>query len=818
MTIGAGLLMVLVGAAVPQGKPLQGASQSGKAADATSAPAPSADFSAEASAITSKYCVTCHNQRLKSGGLMFDVEGVTNVPAHAEVWEKVIRKVKSGSMPPFGSPKPDNAVLTTWVSGLERTLDRAAAAVPNPGRVAAIHRLNRTEYPNVIRDLLAIDIDSAAMLPVEDAGYGFDNVADVLQVSPTLMERYVLAAAKVSRLAMGVKLTRPTAVAYMNSPLLWQEDRVSEDLPLGSRGGIAVRHNFPTDGEYEINIRIPRKADYSQYVKDLAGTEPLEVRVDYERVKLIQPQKVREDEGADTYNETPLSFRVPIKAGPHLLGIDFVADVSHRLAIDVRPPRPSLTSFFFQQIATDPQVLGVQIVGPFQPGEAGDTPSRHRILACHPSTPAQEDPCARQILTTLVHRAYRGMDTPADVDKLMAAYKTGRTTGDFEHGIEWALEALLVQPGFLFRVEHDPATARPGVPYRISDLELASRLSFFLWSSIPDDELLAVAKQGKLSDPLVLQQQVKRMLADPKSSTLATNFANQWLGLRKLAHVTPDPYLFPNFDDNLRQAMGRETELFFESQVRENHSVTDLLTANYTFVNEQLAKHYGLPEIYGDHFRRVTLTDPRRFGLMGQASILTVSSYANRTSPVQRGKWLLENVLGTPPPPPPPNVPSLKENGEGLKATTVRARLEEHRKNPVCAACHRNMDPLGFALDNFDAIGQWRTVDAESKDVIDSSGTMSDGSKFDGPIAFRTILLSRREQFVETVVEKLFTYGLGRGTEYYDRPAIRQVLHDAAQNDYRWSSIILGIVRSKPFEMRTAAPAALSASNVASGK
>ncbi|HWW84112.1 MAG TPA: DUF1592 domain-containing protein [Vicinamibacterales bacterium] len=806
---GCAALVVALVSAAPHGESLKTSSHGetrGKASAGNATNKAAADYSTEASAVVGKYCVTCHNQRMKTAGVTFDTEGMTDVAQHADVWEKVVRKVRGGSMPPMGSPRPDAAAFTSWVAGLEEALDSAAVAKPNPGRVPAVHRLNRTEYPNVIHDLLALDVDAQALLPVEDAGYGFDNVADVLTVSPALMERYVLASSKVSRLAMGTQLSRPMSVSYMNSPLLWQEDRVSEDLPFGSRGGISVRHTFPVDGEYEFNIRIPKAADYSQYVRELAGTEPLEVRLDYERVKVIQPTAKRTGEYQEMVatgtKDSPLSFRLPVKAGPHLLGIDFVSDMSHRLAPDAGPQRPSIKSFFFQEYPVDPQVLGVQIVGPFSPGNAENTPSRRRILTCQPATAAEEEPCARKILTTLAHRAYRGTETDADVQKLMAEYKVGRGKGSFDTGIEWSLETLLVQPEFLFRVEHDPANVRPGVPYRINDLELASRLSFFLWSSIPDDELLAVAKRGKLSDPAVLQQQVKRMLADSRSSTLAKNFAGQWLWLRKLHNASPDPYLFPYFDDNLRQAMQEETELFFDSQVREDHGVSDLLTANYTFLNEQLARHYGIPNVYGDHLRRVTLTDERRFGLLGQGSILTVSSYANRTSPVIRGKWLLENFLGTPPPPPPPVVPALKENGEGDKPTTVRARLEQHRKNPPCAGCHRLMDPLGFALENFDALGRWRDVDAESKEVIDAAGAFADGRKFNGPVEFRNGLMKLRVEFIGTVVEKLMTYGLGRGTEYYDRPAIREILRESAADDYRWSSVILGIVKSKPFQMR----------------
>ena len=814
------LVMMLVGAAQvePRGQSVAGAA----------AGAAATDFSAEASAVVGKYCVTCHNQRLKTADLMFDAEGITNIGQHAEVWEKVVRKVRSGSMPPLGRPRPEPAALTQWVAGLEKALDRAAVARPNPGRVAAMHRLNQTEYPNVIRDLLHLDVDGAALLPVDDAGYGFDNNADVLSISPPLLQRYMLAAAKVSRLGMGAPISRPTAVAHMNSPLLWQEDRVSPDLPFGSRGGIAVRHTFPVDGEYEFNIRIPRRADPSQFLKELLGTEPIEVRIDYQRVKLIQPKAPEDDRSEaeaargvqateEEQTESPFRFRLPVKAGPHLVGISFVADMGHRLAIDARPLRPSLSSFFFQTYPRNPEISGVQIVGPLNPRGAGNTPSRRRILVCQPAPAVEEEPCAREILATLAHRAYRGTATDADIETLMAAYKTGRSEGDFEVGIQWALEALLVQPKFLFRVVRDPANAQPGVPYRISDLELASRLSFFLWSSIPDDELLAVAKRGKLSDPVVLEQQVRRMLTDSRSAVLAKDFAGQWLWLRKLQHVQPNPVLFPYFEENLRQALRQETELFIESQVREDRSISELLTADYTFVNERLAQHYRIPHVYGSHFRRMTLTDERRFGLLGHGSILAVTSYPNRTSPVIRGKWLLENFLGAPPPPPPPDVPGLKENDEGERPTTVRERLEEHRRSPACATCHRLMDPLGFALENFDALGRWRVVDAETKERIDASGTLVDGTKFDGPVEFRNVLLERRVEFVDTVVERLLTYALGRGTEYYDRPAIRKIVREAASNDYRWSSIILGIVKGDPFQMRAPADvAALQVENTVS--
>lgn len=764
------------------------------------------DISAETNAIVAQYCVGCHNERLKTAGLMLDMDGIANIGQHAEVWEKVVRKVRSGAMPPNRSRRPESVVLSRWVTGLEEELDRAAAARPNPGRVGGIHRLNRAEYQNVIRDLFDLDVDAEALLPVDESGYGFDNNADVLSVSPTLLERYMLAASKVSRLAMGSPVASPTPVAYMNSPLLWQEDRVSPDLPFGSRGGIAARHTFPVDGEYEINIRISRKADPTRYVKELRGTEPLEVRVNHELVRVIQPTT---SGGGDRYSArgaapdtSPLSFRLPMTAGPHLLGISFVADMEQRLPIDARPPRPSLSSFFFQQYGNAPQIAGVQIIGPFNPGDAGDTPSRRRILVCQPVSAAEEEPCAREILTHLVARAYRGASTEADIETLMTAYRRGRASGDFETGIQWAVESLLVQPGFLFRVVRDPVDAQAGAAYSLSDSELASRLSFFLWSSLPDDELLAVAEQGTLSDPVVLEQQVQRMLTDSRAAALTKNFAGQWLWLRKLQYLSPNPNLFPEFEENLRQSLRQETEMFIESQMREDRSISDLLTADYTFLNERLAEHYEIQNVYGNQFRRVTLDDERRFGLLGQGSILAVTSYANRTSPVIRGLWLLENFLGTPPPPPPPDVPALEENGEGAAPTTVRARLEQHRSNPACATCHRLMDPLGFALEHFDALGRWRTIDAESKEPIDASGVLVDGTKFDGPVEFRHALMARRTEFIETVTEKLLTYALGRGTEYYDRPAIRQILREAAKDDYRWSSIIRGIIKSPPFQMR----------------
>ncbi len=735
------------------------------------------------------YCVTCHNERLRTAGLSLQDIDVTQVSERAEVWEKVIGKLRSRAMPPPSAPRPDEATYEAVASRLEAALNTAAAAKPNPGR-PAVHRLNRAEYTNAIRDLLALDIDGRTLLPADDQGYGFDNNADLLTMSPGLLDRYMLSARKISRLAIGDPTMRPVVQRYQVSRLLTQDDRMSEELPFGSRGGIVIRHNFPLDAEYVLRIRLQGAS-----VRNTG--EQVEVRVDGERVKLLTVggQRGGATSAADGPAPDPvLEVRFAAKAGPRLLGVALMKRTS--APEGVGPARLPVGSISFRVAG----VGSLELDGPYNGLGPGDTPSRRQIFVCRPIKGQDERPCARQILSALARRAYRRPVAEKDLQPLLGFYKEGRTNG-FDAGIETALERILIDPEFLFRIEREPASVVAGTAYRISDLELASRLSFFLWSSVPDDELLGVAARGKLNNPSVLEQQVGRMLGDARSGALVSNFAAQWLYLRNMRTVAPDTSQFPDFDDNLREAFQRETELFLESQLREDHSVVDLLAANYTFVNERLARHYQIPNVYGSHFRRVTFDDAVRGGLLGQGSILTVTSYATRTSPVLRGKWLLENILGAPPPPPPPNVPALKENNLGGKPLSVRQRMEAHRNNPVCASCHSRLDPLGFALENFDAIGRWRSTD-EGNVPIDSSGVLPDGTGFTGPTELRKALLARRGEFVRTLTEKLLTYALGRGIEYYDRPAVRTILAAAASNDYRWSSIILGIAKSTPFQMR----------------
>jgi len=757
-------------------------------------------------ALLDKYCVTCHNQRLKTAGLTLDTLDVTNVAADGEVWEKVVRKLRSRAMPPLGLPRPDEATYSAFAARLETALDRAAAANPDPGR-PTIHRLNRVEYTNAIRDLLALDIDGRALLPADEAGYGFDNIADVLSVSPALLQRYLIAAQKVSRLAVGDPSLRPVSETYDVPRTQFQEDRASEELPLGSRGGIAVRHYFPLDGEYSITIRLRRQFN-SNLIRGIATREEIEVRLDGERVTTLKvggelAAQQTPEARAQYQNEGDrgLEIRFPARAGLRLVGISFLERTT--VPEGMAPERmPVGTISYWNRANALLGVDSIQIGGPFGAVAVGDTPSRRQIFVCRPSGGRDEESCATKILARLARLGYRRPATQEEVETLLRFYRAGRRDGSFDSGIQFALEKLLVSLDFLFRSEIDPASAR-GRAYRISDLELASRLSFFLWSSIPDDELLGLADRGRLKDAAVLRQQVQRMLGDPRASALVSNFGGQWLHLRNVRVWAPDPHEFPEFDEALREAFLQETELFFASQLREDRSVVDLLRADYTFVNERLARHYGIPNVYGEHFRRMTFSDGRRAGLLGHGSILTVTSYPTRTSPVLRGKWLLENVLGAPPPPPPPNVPLLEENGAGKPPTSVRERLEQHRRNPACAVCHSRMDPLGFALENFDAIGRWRTL-SEGNTPVDTSGVFLDGSKFDGPTEFRNVLLRYSDEFVATVTEKLLTYALGRGLESSDMPAVRGIVRGAADSGYRWSSLILGIVTSTPFQMRAA--------------
>ena len=788
----------------------------GRSAPAPATPAPPLDRT-----LIDKYCISCHNQRLKTGGLTLDAVNMSRVDSDAETWEKVIRKLRAGMMPPAGRPRPDKATADRFVAGLEAHIDRAAAVDPNPGR-PAIHRLNRAEYANAVRDLLALEIDGPSLLPADSSGYGFDNIADVLTLSPALHERYLLAARQISRLAVGDPTIRPSTESYRLPYLvLVQNDRMDEDLPFGTRGGAAIRHYFPVDGEYVLSFRLQKNSLLSGgEIRGINEENEIDVRLDGMRLRLFRvggkSESDKEDSASGPYAtqqtidrqrkvEEGLEVRFPAKAGQRVIGITFQERTP---ALEGPGPSRLPVAGSGYAAAKSTTIAGgkvemsldsVHITGPFNARTPEDTPSRRRIFVCRPARPDLEESCAKTILSTLARRAYRRPVTREDVQVLLDFYKAGRSSRGFESGIERALDRMLVDPDFLLRIERDPPNVASGAAYRINDLELASRLSFFLWSSIPDEPLLQLAERGRLREPAVLEQQVRRMLADSRSKALATNFFGQWLWLRNVATVKPDPKIFPEFDENLRRAFHRETELFLESQLREDRSVLDLLTANYTFVNERLARHYGIPAVYGNRFRRVTYSDDARGGLLGHGSVLTVTSYANRTSPVIRGKWMLENLLGAPPPAPPPDVPDLKENGENGQPLSVRERLQEHRKNPTCASCHAQMDPLGFALENFDGIGRWRTTDARTP--VDASGVLADGTTFNGPREFRELLRSRRDEFITTVIERLLTYALGRGAEYYDRPAIRTILRDTASDDH-WSAIVLGVVKSAPFQMR----------------
>ena len=800
------VLFLLAGCLTVAGAPY--GTQAAPAQQPTS-PGPSA---AEARrALIGKYCITCHNDKLRTQGLSLQAIDVGDVPAGAEVWEKVIRKVRTGTMPPLGLPRPDKATFDAFAASLEQDIDRAAALRPNPGRTETLHRLNRTEYQNAVRDLLALEVDASALVPADDQSYGFDNIAGILKISPTLLERYMGAAREISRLAVGASAVAPSAETFRVVSDLSQYDR-RDGLPFGTRGGTSVSYNFPRDGDYDIKI------DLLDLFAGAPIREPhqLEVAVDGTRVKVftLAPTSTVPTPDADTaYNTGPgnLEVRVPVKAGPRVVTAAFIKKTD-ALAESVRQPfdRPHGEGDY---LLYQPHIGAVTISGPFNAAGVDDTPSRRRIFVCRPSGPADESRCARQIVSTLARRAYRRPVTEADINGLLTFYNEGRTTGGrFDAGIERAVRALLVSPSFLFRVESDPAGVAENAAYRLSDVELASRISFFLWSSIPDDELLNAAAQGRLKNPAELERQVRRMLADPRSEALARNFAGQWFRLRNISGTLPNDVIFPNFGEALRQDFVRETELFFDSVLRENRGVLELLSANYTFLNERLAKHYGVANVYGSDFRRVTLAGENRRGLLGQGSILTVTSYSDRTSPVGRGKWVLENVLGTPPPPPPANVPPLREDPNRGKLLSMRERMEQHRVNPVCASCHARMDPLGLALENFDAVGRWRSH-MPGGTPIDASGAMPDGTKFDGPSDLRRLLVRNPEQFATVVTEKLLTYALGRGVEYYDAPAIRQTMRGAAASNYTLASLVVGVVKSTPFQMRlrTTAPAAVVA-------
>lgn len=746
-------------------------------------------------ALIDEYCLSCHDTDKKKAELALDTIAAQDVARHPDVWEKVVRKLRARQMPPLGKPRPDEATYDAVVASLEASLDRAAAARPNPGRTATIRRLTRTEYQNAVRDLLAVDVDARSMLPADESSYGFDNVT-VGDLSPTLLDRYVSAAEKISRVAVGRPSRSPGGETIRVPAEITQEEHL-DGLPIGTRGGAVVRYTFPLDGEYEIQIRLMRDRD--EHVEGLSEAHDVELLLDRHRVQLFTvkpPQRVTgvPDTDQPTHEKVDqhLKMRVPVTAGPHVLGVAFPKKPSVLLET---PRQPYQTHFnFYRHPRIQPAIYSVSIVGPYAAKGPGDTPSRRRLFGTKPGR------SARQILSSLMRRAYRRPVTDADIKGPLELFRKASADGDFDAGIEMAVAAVLVSPEFLFRVERDPAAIPPNTPYRVSDLELASRLSFFLWSSIPDDELLTLATAGRLHEPAVLDRQVRRMLADGRSSALVTNFASQWLHLRNLDSITPDMRLFPDFDDNLRQAMRRETELFFESILREDRSVLDLLRANYTFVNERLAKHYGIPHVYGSRFRRVALDEGSwRGGLLRHGSILTVTSYATRTSPVLRGKFILDNLMGVPPPPPLPDVPTLKDNTVDGRLS-VRERLAEHRSNAACAGCHNMMDPLGLSLEKFDAVGRRRS--AEAGVPIDAAGGSPDGSKFADVRGLEAALLRRPELFAGTLTERLMTYALGRGVESYDAPATRAIVRSARPQNYRMSSLILGVVKSPPFQMR----------------
>jgi hypothetical protein len=743
--------------------------------------------------VVERFCVSCHDVDTAKGGLNLTTFVSEDVGHHPEVWEKVVRRLRNREMPPLGKKRPTDNTYDSAVSELERVLDRASAERPNPGRTETIRRLTRTEYQNVIRDLLALEIDAASMLPADDSSHGFDNVT-AENLSPTLLDRYVTAAQKISRLAVGGAQRTPGGDTIRLRPDITQEDHV-DGLPLGTRGGASFHYTFPRDGEYEIQIRLTR--DRNEFVEGLHEPHDIEVLLDREQVEsfTVKPPP----DGKDYQHvDAHLKFRVSVSAGAHDLGVTFLKNPSS-LIETLR--QPYLARFnMHRHPRLSPAVYQVSIIGPFEDKGPGESASRRRILAARPASASEEDSCAKQTLSTLMRRAYRRPVSDVDLERIMPFYREARREGDYDSGIEAALSAILVSREFLFRVEQEPPGVAPHTPYRVSDLELASRLSFFLWSSIPDDELLSAAERGELRRPEVLARQTRRMLADPRSRSLMTNFAAQWLQLRNLDSITPDGRLFPDFDDNLRQSFRRETEMLFEEMMREDRSILCLLQSDHTWMNERLAKHYGVGEVYGTRFRRVALDpDTHRGGLLRQGSILMLTSYATRTSPVIRGKWVLENLLGIQPPPPPPNVPALEDNTVSA-SLPLRQRLMQHRANPACASCHRLMDPVGFALENFDAVGRWRTADEGQ--LLDVSGGLPDGSHFNGVTGLETALLKRPELFAGTLTEKLLTFALGRGVEYYDGPAVRQCVRSARAADFRFSALIEAIVNSTPFQMR----------------
>jgi mono/diheme cytochrome c family protein len=749
-----------------------------------------------------QYCTACHNDKLKTAGMSVVPLDANNLPANQDTWEKILKRLSLGEMPPKGMPRPPKEQITAFTFWLAKSLDDQAAAHPDPGH-ATVRRMNHTEYANAVRDLLGLDVDFSKELPVDDTGYGFDNIADVLTVSPTLMDRYINVAGKIGRLATGEASQKPITTDYKVPKDLFvngfgvaaYNERASDDLPLDSRGGGSFKYYAPYDATYTIQVFLNANTSEEGEI-DIHNRFEVKVplKAGLRTIGASFPKNLALDE--HVVPKSILGAREPA-AAPVPIPLDVQVDGARvqRLMVPSVATGPNVSQSFYLR-----DVMQISVAGPYDVAGPGDTASRRKIFLCHPSRSLGEQACAKKILTTLARHAYRRPVTAVDVAPLMKMYAEGRKGADFEHGIEAAVEAILVSPDFLFMRESDPPKSAAGDVHHISDMELATRLSFFLWSSIPDDELLSLAEKKQLSKPDVLKAQVTRMLADPRSKALTENFAGQWLYLRRLEYQKPDRRAYPDFDQRLRQAMMTETQMFFDGVVRDNRSALDFLDANYTYVNQRLAEHYGIPGVYGTSFRKVNLdASQHRGGLLGQGAILTVTSYNNRTSVVLRGKWILENLLAAAPPPPPPLVPSLDDAKNG-KTMTVREQMELHRKNPVCASCHTKMDPLGFSLENYDAVGAWRTGYAGQK--VDASAVLPDGTAFDGPAGLQNILLSRKDQFVEAMTERLMTYALSRGLESYDMPAVRNVRYQAAKDDYHMQTIILGIVQSVPFTMR----------------
>ena len=748
-----------------------------------------------------RYCTGCHNDDVKAGDMTLSQFDLTRIDQNPKLAEKIIYKLRGGLMPPPGVPRPDAATAAAFASALEKVIDEAAAARPNPGR-PYLHRLNRTEYANSIRDLLGVQVDVATLLPPDNMSHGFDNMSDVLTISPALMDAYIRAAGKISRQAVGDPGAPAITSSYYNSRVVSQ-DRHVEGTPFGTRGGIGVMHHFPADGEYVFRLRF-----YHHPVGPLFGInqgkgQQIEVAVNLQRVALLDIDPLMTPEGIVT---PPIK----IKAGPQRISASFINKFDGPIEDEFRLVEQTLVDLTIGAVpgtTTLPHLRELSITGPTNISGISDTPSRRKIFTCRPARGANETLCAKTIISTLARKAYRRPVTNTDIEELLAFYKTGRSEGSFDAGIRTAIQAILSSPEFVFRFERTPANVAAGTNYRITDLELASRLSYFLWSSAPDDRLITLASQGRLKNAAVLEREVRRMLADRRSQTLATNFAAQWLTLQNLRDANPDLLLYPSFDKALARSMRRETELLFESIMREDRNLLDLLSADYTFVDGRLARHYSIPNVIGNRFRRVAVTDENRKGLLGHAGVLMLTSLANRTSPVKRGKYVMEVLLGAPPPPPPPSVPDLPENSEGRTGhvampLSVRERMEQHRKDPNCAGCHRLMDPIGLALENFDAVGMWRTKD--SGFLIDPTGKLLDGTALDGPASLRQALLRREDQIVRAFTEKLLAYALGRVVDFRDMPVVRSIAREASTNNHRFSSFILGIVRSAPFQMRRA--------------